>query len=268
MVTAGDDLAHQRGVLGGDVVADELGHVREAHDPVVERHPLVHLAELHVADDVVEGDEGRGVPWGVAGPRDVARQVGPVVTVAVDQRVGGVAVGLDGRGAHGAAGVRFVVGPGHHGGARFPGVGDALVDVGDFECHVEHAVAVPAVVVSDRAVGANRALDDEADIARPQHIGVVVAVPGDRPRVRLKPHPEGQLEVQRRLRRVPRGPDDRVPAADGERVTACVVRDDAGQGVGVGGELADRHLVPPSLLECLGPSERARVPLVNQLILC
>ena len=203
VVTAGDDLAHQRGVLGGDVVADELGHVREAHDPVVERHPLVHLAELHVADDVVEGDEGRGVPWGVAGPRDVARQVGPVVTVAVDQRVGGVAVGLDGRGAHGAAGVRFVVGPGHHGGARFPGVGDALVDVGDFECHVEHAVAVPAVVVRDRAIGADGALDDEADVTRPKDVGVVVAVPGGRPRVRLQPHPEGQLEVQRRLRRVP-----------------------------------------------------------------
>ena len=53
------DLAHQRGVLGGDVVADELLHVREPHDPVVEVHPLVHLAELHVADAVVDlGEEG------------------------------------------------------------------------------------------------------------------------------------------------------------------------------------------------------------------
>ena len=54
VVAAGDDLAHQRRVLGGDVVADELGHVGEAHDPVVEVHPLVHPAELDVADDVVE----------------------------------------------------------------------------------------------------------------------------------------------------------------------------------------------------------------------
>ena len=54
VVAARDDLAHQRGVVGGDVVADELGHVREAHDLVVERHPLVHPAELDVADAVVD----------------------------------------------------------------------------------------------------------------------------------------------------------------------------------------------------------------------
>ena len=51
---AGDDLAHQRRVVGGDVVADELGHVREAHDALVELDPLVHLAQLDVADDVVD----------------------------------------------------------------------------------------------------------------------------------------------------------------------------------------------------------------------
>ncbi len=53
----GDHLAHQRRVVGGDVVADELGHVGEAHDPLVELHPLVHPAELDVADDVVDGLE-------------------------------------------------------------------------------------------------------------------------------------------------------------------------------------------------------------------
>ena len=39
VVAARDHLAHQRRVLGGDVVADELGHVGEAHDPVVEAPP-------------------------------------------------------------------------------------------------------------------------------------------------------------------------------------------------------------------------------------
>ena len=57
VVAVGDDLGHQRRVVGGDVVADELGHVHEAHDLVVEGDPLVHLAELDVADDVVEGLE-------------------------------------------------------------------------------------------------------------------------------------------------------------------------------------------------------------------
>ena len=54
VVAAGDDLAHQRRVLGGDVVADELGHVGEAHDAVVEADPLVHPAQLDVAHHVVE----------------------------------------------------------------------------------------------------------------------------------------------------------------------------------------------------------------------
>ena len=50
VVAVGDDLGHQRGVVGGDVVADELRHVHEAHDLVVEADPVVHLAELDVAD--------------------------------------------------------------------------------------------------------------------------------------------------------------------------------------------------------------------------
>ncbi len=54
VVAVGDDLGHERRVVGGDVVTDELGHVHEAHDLVVEADPLVHLAELDVADDVVE----------------------------------------------------------------------------------------------------------------------------------------------------------------------------------------------------------------------
>ena len=64
VVAARHHLAHQRRVLGGDVVADELGHVGEAHDPVVEVDPLVHRAELDVADHVVERDERRRVRRG------------------------------------------------------------------------------------------------------------------------------------------------------------------------------------------------------------
>ena len=39
VVAVRDDLAHQGGVVGGDVVADELRHVHEAHDAVVEVDP-------------------------------------------------------------------------------------------------------------------------------------------------------------------------------------------------------------------------------------
>jgi predicted ATPase/DNA-binding CsgD family transcriptional regulator len=165
VVAARDDLAHQRRVLGGDVVADELGQVREAHDPVVEGDPLVHRAEFHVADDVVEGDEGRLGRGRGAAAGDVARQVGAVIAAAVDERVDGVAVGLDGGGADRAVCVGLVVGRGQHGRAGLRGVGDALVDVGYFKCDVDDAVAVPAVMVRDRTVRADGALDDKADIS-------------------------------------------------------------------------------------------------------
>jgi non-specific serine/threonine protein kinase len=232
VVPARHHLAHQRGVLGGDVLADELGQVGEAHHPVVEGHPFVHGAELDVADDVVERDE-RGRLVDGAASCHVPRKVGAVVAGAVHQRVRGVTVGLDGRRAHRAVLVVDVVRLRHDRGARRARVRDALVHVGHLERHVEHAVAVPAVVVGDRAVRADRALDDEPDLPRRQHVRVMVAVPGLRPGVRLQPHAEGQLEVRRRLRRVPRRPDDRVPAGDRERVVADVMGDHARQAVGV-----------------------------------
>jgi hypothetical protein len=54
VVAVRDHLAHQRRIFGRDVAADELGHVHESHDPVVEADPFVHLAQLHVADHVIE----------------------------------------------------------------------------------------------------------------------------------------------------------------------------------------------------------------------
>jgi predicted ATPase/DNA-binding CsgD family transcriptional regulator len=266
VVAARDDLAHQRRVLGGDVVADELGHVREAHDPVVERDPLVHGAEFHVADDVVEGDEGGFRRRRLAAALDVAGQVGAAVAAALDERVDGVAVGLEGGGAHRAVLIGLIMRLRQHGRAGLPRVGDALVHVRHLERHVDDAVAVPAVVVRDLAVRADRALDDKPDVSRFKDIRLVVAIAGDRARVGLEPHPEGELEVQRRLGRVPGGPDDRVPAGDGERVRAGVVGDDAGEQVAVGEKFADCHRVPPLLWLNLEPSERVSASLVNQLI--
>ena len=65
----GDHLAHQGGVLGGDVVADELLHVREAQDAVVEADPLVHVTQLDVANDMVDGVEPGPVGRSTIGPR-------------------------------------------------------------------------------------------------------------------------------------------------------------------------------------------------------
>jgi hypothetical protein len=147
----GHHLGHQRRIVGGDVVADELGHVGEAHDPPVELHPLVHLPEFHVADDVVDGLEvalglqtgGDGRPAvddRVAG--DEAGQERSVVVGPVDQRVDGVAVGADGCDPYGAVLVGEVVR--FRGGHRAGGerVRVRPVDVRDREGDVGDAVAV------------------------------------------------------------------------------------------------------------------------------
>jgi hypothetical protein len=57
VVAVGHNLRHQRRVVGGNVIADELGHVHKPHDPVVETDPVVHLAELDIADDVIQSLE-------------------------------------------------------------------------------------------------------------------------------------------------------------------------------------------------------------------
>ncbi len=233
MVAARDDLAHQRRVVGGDVVADELRHVREAHDLVVELHPLVHVAELDVADDVVERlEEPLRLalaldPGALRG--DVAREVGPVVPRAVDERVPGLAVRRDGGDPDGAVLVGDVLGLAYDGRAGLAGLGDAAVDVGDLEGDVDDAVAVPAVVVGQRAVGVDRTVDHEADRAGAQHERLVVAVAVLRAGVGLQLHPPRGLVVVRGLGGVADDEDDRVPAGHREDVGVLVVLHEADQ---------------------------------------
>ena len=147
VVAVRDHLGHQRRVVGGDVVADELRHVHEAHHLVVEGDPLVHRAELDVADDVVERLEE---PLRLAVALDpgalrgrVAGQVGAVVARAVDQRVPGLAVRRDGGHPDRAVLVGEVLRLAYDGRAGLDRLGDAPVDVGHLEGDVDDAVAVP-----------------------------------------------------------------------------------------------------------------------------
>ena len=233
MVAVGDHLAHQRRVVGGDVVADELGHVREAHHLVVERRPTRPCGRARRCRR-----RGRA-PGRAASARPracdtevlaapVAGQVRAVVAGPVDQRVQGLAVRGDGGDPDGAvlvgevlAARRTTVAP------AWTRLGDAPVDVGHLEGDVDDAVAVPAVVVGQRAVGVDRAVDHEPDRARAQHEGLVVAVAVLRAGVGLQLHPPGRLVVVRGLGRVADDEDDRVPAGDREDVLVLVVLDQA-----------------------------------------
>jgi hypothetical protein len=110
-----------------------------------------------------------------------------------------------------------------------PRVRDAPVDVGHRERDVEDAVAVPAVVVGQRAGRVVGAGDDEAGRTRPQHVGEVVAVAGLRTGVGDQLHAEGRLVEVRGLRGVADDPHQRIPAGDGERVAGGVVLDEPDQ---------------------------------------
>src|SRR6478752_5383976 len=233
VVPVGHDLGHEGGVVGGDVLADELGHVHEAHDPVVEAHPLVHLAELDVADDVVEGlEEPLGLALATRNRRRRRHEtwlVGTGVTVAsddpLDEGVSRVAVGGDGSGADGPVLVGLVVRLLEHGRAGPPGLGDAPVHVRNLEGDVDDTVAVLAVVVRVQALGGDRAADEEPDRAGLEDVGLVVAMPGLRPPVGDQLHAPGGLVVVRGLCRVADDEDDGVPTGDREDVLGFVVGD-------------------------------------------
>ena len=116
-----------------------------------------------------------------------------------------------------------------HGRAHRAGVRDAFVDVGDGQCDVEHAVAVAAVVIGQRAVRVDRALDHEPHRARGEHERVMIAVAGGRTGVGDQLHPERGLEVVRGLGGVTHRPHHRVPATDRKRVSTRVVLHQAHQ---------------------------------------
>ena len=109
------------------------------------------------------------------------------------------------------------------------GLGDAAVDVGHLEGDVDDAVAVPAVVVGQRAVGVDGAVDDEADRAGAQHERLVVAVAVLGAGVGLQLHAPRGLVVVRGLGGVADDEDDRVPAGDREDVAVLVVLHEADQ---------------------------------------
>ena len=160
------DLGHERRVLGRDVLVREVRELREAEHPRVELDPLVHPAELDVADDVVDRDEPDAAR-GSAVRRDrlEARQVRARVLGAIDERVDVVAVRRD-RGELDAAMV--VLDP-----VRLDDAASAALDrlpvrvrrVGDGERDVAHAVALRRRPLADLAVGTEAAREDEPDVA-------------------------------------------------------------------------------------------------------
>src|SRR6266540_1270968 len=211
------DVLDPRAAVELEVLVD-LGS-SSALDPLVEADPVVHPAQLDVADHVVDGLKARGRQRvGRRRPGDVAGQERPLVGGAVDQRVDGVAVGGD-RGPADDAVVVLVVGRlGRPAGAalhRRP-VGDHGVRHGEGD--VVDPVAVPGDVGGDLRVGAQRGGEHEPDGSLFQHPGGPVAHARLRAGVGDRGEPEpGPVEVGR-LPGVAHPQLDVVDAEQSERV--------------------------------------------------
>ena len=198
---------------------DQLG---EAQAALVELDPLLHAAELDVADDVVDQLQAHaGVGLAVAAlERLVAGQVGARVVLPVDERVHGVAVGGDGGELDAAMLVLDPVRLGDAAGAALKRLAVGVRRVGDLEGRVLDPVAVGVGVPGDLVVGAERAREDEADVPLLEDVGSAVAEAGLGPRVGDRAEAEGALVEVRGLLRVPHPQLDVIPAEQRHEVLA------------------------------------------------
>ena len=186
---------------------------------MVEVHPLIHLAELDVADAVVDlGEEGALAGGDDRRGRDVPGQVRTRVPGPLHQRVPGVAVGGDGGHHHLAVVVLEQVRRLEAAGAVSDRVIVGLLRRADLEGQVHDPVAVRGDPHAEPGPGPGRAAEDEPRAARLEHVHGLVRVPGLRAAVGDPPHAERGRVVVRRLFRVADREHHGVHADDGKAV--------------------------------------------------
>ncbi|MDF2754385.1 MAG: hypothetical protein K0S82_2768 [Gaiellaceae bacterium] len=182
-------------------------------DALVELDPVIHPAELDVADDVVEGDQPD--PAGRLSVLDrgpVAGQVRPRIVPTVHERVDDLAVGADRRQLDTAELVLDPARLGNSACAPLDGLAVRLLRARDLQPDRLGAVPVPAGELGDLVLGAEAARQDEADVALLEHVGRTVADARLGARVRGAGEPERLLVVVGRLLGVADPELDVVPA--------------------------------------------------------
>jgi hypothetical protein len=177
-----------------------VDHLAHAEDVLVVLHPLVHVAELDVADDVVDPEQA-GVAAG-----DVARRIAgeerAAVAAAIDEGVQRLAVGRDRGEPDRAVLVAELVRLGHAARAAGGRLAVGVVDVGDAQRDHLHALAVAGDVPADLVIRDQRAGEHDPDPPLLEHVRGTIAHAGLQPGVGDLLETEGPRPVGGRLQRV------------------------------------------------------------------
>ena len=189
------------------------------------------MAELDVADDVVDRHQahGVGVVRGLAALLE-AGQEGALVVLALHEQVLRVAVGGDRGELHAAVLVLDPVRRHHAAGAVLDGVLVGGRGVGHAQRDLVDAVAVEGVVGRDLVAALERAGEHEPDAALLEHVRDAVAPAGLEAGVGGLGEAECVHEVERRLRGVPHVDLHVVDAVDRHAVVCRVTAPDERRG--------------------------------------
>jgi hypothetical protein len=182
-------------------------------------HPVIHAAELDVADDVVDREQaeaGRRHP--VLVHPDVAREVRARVVVPVHERVDVLAVRADGGQLDTPKVVLEPVRLDDADRAALDGVPVGVLGARHGQRHILDAVSVRAREARDLAVRPQPARDDEPDVVLFEHVRGAIADTGLRAGVRNPVEPERALVEVCGLLRVADPELDVIPALDRHEV--------------------------------------------------
>ena len=157
-------LRHEGRVLGGDRLVVEVQELGEPHRLREELHPSVHLAQLDVGHDVVDGGQsdvaGR---WLGTEAHLEPRREHPGVALPFHEPDQGLAVGADGRGPDETVLVAILDRLRRADGAVPLRFREGVSGVGHLQRDHRHAVAVRVGEAGRRVVGGEAAREDETN---------------------------------------------------------------------------------------------------------
>ncbi len=217
-IAVGDHLAHQGGVFGRDVLVVKSHQQFKAHHILVKLHPFVHIAEVNVADAVVNVFEsGRyDLHFAFFGHKTGHKRA--VVGVAFNESMDGFAVCFDGSRFDPAVLVfEFLDREGRFC-AAFEGGMVGFFGIVNPEGQHFYAVAMFVHVVGHFVIGAQGGSEHQPDLVLLQNIRGTVAHAGFGAAVRYQFEAKGRLIVVRRLLGVAYVKFDVVGTFDGEGI--------------------------------------------------